>query len=56
MRPRSLMLMGAFVGILGGLATAVLHTGSGGLPVLIFAGGMVFGKGYGVWEERARKP
>lgn len=54
MRPRNYMLIGAAIGILGALAAAVLHTGIGGLPVMIFAGGALFGKGYGLWEAREK--
>lgn len=51
MSPRGYMLLGAFAGI---VSAAFSFSSAGFNPVLIFAAGALFGKGYGVWEERGR--
>lgn len=53
MTPCSLMVLGALVSI----ASALHGTVSGpdySSMLLMFGGGALFGKGYGVWEERAK--
>lgn len=54
MKPRGLMMLGAFVGISIGLIDLLSN------PVAVsfaaFCGGAVFGKGYGIWEARATRP
>lgn len=52
MSPRALMILGATTGLFA-LALSFIGTPTSGTVVFIFAGGAVFGKGYGVWEERA---
>lgn len=54
MSPRALMIAGAAFGLPLMLASAVV----GGAPfeATIFATGALFGKGYGIWEERSRRP
>lgn len=50
MRPGSLMKLGAALGlfsvILAIVSPSVIQ------PIFVFASGAVFGKGYGIWEER----
>ena len=48
-----LMVIGMIVAVGGGFMTAGL--GFTGLEVLIFAGGALFGKGYGLMEARDDK-
>lgn len=51
MSPRSLMIIGSLVAaITVGLSFIALPTA--GTVFMGFAAGAVFGKGYGVWEER----
>ena len=52
MKPKNLMLLG----VLLALATFAMSvfTESGTISVLAFGGGALFGKGYGVWEERTK--
>lgn len=51
MRPRSLMIIGSLVAIVTvGLSFIAIPTA--GTVFMGFAAGAVFGKGYGVWEER----
>lgn len=51
MAPRSLMIIGSLVAIVTiGLSFIAIPTA--GTVFMGFAAGAVFGKGYGVWEER----
>jgi hypothetical protein len=43
-----LMLLGAACGLTGVVMSIAGHDAA----ILIFAGGALFGKGYGIWEER----
>ncbi|MCD1266902.1 hypothetical protein B5M44_22025 [Shinella sumterensis] len=54
MKPGTLMSMGASV---GGFCLALSFIGqpSSQTIVLVFAAGAIFGKGYGVWEERTSR-
>ena len=51
MKPKSLMLIGAAAGITAGVIS-IFWADTGSFTVLAFAGGSLFGKGYGVWETR----
>lgn len=53
MSPKVLMLLGGLGGF--GLLIAFSFTPAGGSTVAVFALGALFGKGYGIWEERARR-
>lgn len=53
MKPWALMTLGSAVGVTS-VAIAVLARDAGHIAVLLFAAGALFGKGYGVWEERGR--
>lgn len=51
MTPRILMIIGSIVAIITtGLSFIAIPTA--GTVFMAFAAGAVFGKGYGVWEER----
>lgn len=50
MTPKSLMILGAVVAIIA-FSSGLLGTDT---LALSFAAGAMFGKGYGVWEERGR--
>lgn len=50
MKPSRLMCIGAFVCIVCFIMSFTYDTG--GLVFLALCGGAVFGKGYGIWEER----
>lgn len=52
MKPRTLMIMGASVGIFAA-ALSTVATPTTGTIVFVFMSGALFGKGYGVWEQRA---
>lgn len=52
MKPGSLMLLGA---VSAAVAAAVVVSGRVDGGVMLFAAGALFGKGYGVWEERSRR-
>lgn len=52
MTPRSLMISGAIGGLFA-LALSLIGTPTSGSVVMVFACGALFGKGYGVWEERS---
>lgn len=54
MKPGVLMSMGAFIGIFC-LALSFIANPTSGTIVMVFAAGAIFGKGYGVWEERASR-
>jgi len=49
--PRAYMIIGALAGSTALLADWI---GSVSVSLLGFAAGALFGKGYGVWEERSR--
>ncbi|PYE89656.1 hypothetical protein C7477_103164 [Phyllobacterium leguminum] len=51
MTPRFYMIFGACAG----LVCLVADWGGASVPVTLFAAGALFGKGYGVWEERSRR-
>lgn len=53
MTPRALMITGAAMGLFGA-TVAVIRSDVGQFAVFLFAAGAVFGKGYGVYEERSR--
>ncbi|TAA50918.1 hypothetical protein [Shinella sp. JR1-6] len=53
MTPRALMITGAAMGLFGA-TVAVIRSDVGQFAVFLFAAGAVFGKGYGVYEERTR--
>ena len=53
MKPKSMMIFGVVSGILW-LGVEIAGFNGGQIPMLMFASGMLFGKGYGVWEERDR--
>ncbi|WP_439604542.1 hypothetical protein [Shinella sp.] len=55
MTPRALMIFGALLGIFG-VALAIVRPDAGGFSVFLFAAGAVFGKGYGIYDERTRGP
>lgn len=53
MRPASLMIVGATVGIFQLFLASLLPLQSqADFTVLVFAAGALFGKGYGIWEAR----
>jgi hypothetical protein len=55
MTPRGYMWLGVFVIIMAS-AIGVLYAGDPLMVIWIaFAGGCVFGKGYGIWEERKNR-
>lgn len=51
MSPRSMMILGSLT---GGLASAffIINDASGAAAVMAFCGGALFGKGYGIWEQK----
>ena len=52
MKPRALMSLGAFTGIVSVVMAAMVHDMST-MPVLLaLISGAVFGKGYGLWEAK----
>lgn len=53
MKPRHAMLIGAAFG-LSLVAVAIFVAMPAGALTAMFACGALFGKGYGVWEERSR--
>lgn len=55
MRPMFLMILGSVIGIPLSAAMAVFPEVVN-LPLVLFAAGALLGKGYGVWEERSRRP
>ena len=52
MSPKSLMTLGAFVAAVSVAISFVFIAGP--FTIMAFAGGALFGKGYGIWEERQR--
>lgn len=50
--PKSYMVLGAMSGIVMALAAIMVDVSIFVVPC--FAAGMVFGKGYGIWEERQK--
>lgn len=55
MKPSALMMLGASLGVFALVVTAMAEDAAV-FSVLLFASGAIFGKGYGVWEERSRTP
>ena len=54
MTPKGLMTLGSVVYICAAIGAAL-----GAMYIvlgLVLFGGLLFGKGYGIWEERSRKP
>lgn len=51
MKPKTLMIIGALVGIVAAVLSTIA-TPTTGTIMVAFISGAVFGKGYGVWEER----
>ena len=54
MKPGVLMTIGASIAALN-LALSFIAEPTSGAVVMVFAAGALFGKGYGVWEERGRE-
>ena len=54
MIPRELMLLGVFTGSVG-LLVSLFAAPAVMCAIVAFGGGALFGKGYGIWEERARR-
>ena len=52
MTPKAYMLIGALIGLVCAVLSFV-PASSAEVMVLAFGGGMLFGKGYGLWESRA---
>jgi hypothetical protein len=48
MNPGGLMILGVMVAVVGLAMSIAGHDAD----VLLFAAGVLFGKGYGIWEER----
>ena len=48
------MALGAFVGVFCLVASALPTVDGASFIVIAFAGGALFGKGYGILEERGR--
>lgn len=55
MNPKALMITGALVGVIATTASFVASVPAASVVVAVWAAGALFGKGYGVWEERQRK-
>ncbi len=53
MKPTQLMILGVSCALVG-IVTAIIQ-GADSPATLIFAGGALFGKGYGIWEERSER-
>lgn len=53
MSTKGLMLIGPFALIVAVMLESTQFTGMS-ISMLAFAGGCLFGKGYGIWEERQR--
>lgn len=51
MKPKALMILGAFAGIVAAVLSTIA-TPTTGTIFVVFVSGAVFGKGYGIWEER----
>lgn len=47
--------IGLLILLIGLVMAFVTHAAMGGFPILLWAGGALFGKAYGVWEERNRE-
>lgn len=52
MTPRSLMIVGATTGVFSLFLAVLGAQPTSGTVVVVFIAGALFGKGYGVWEER----
>ena len=51
MRPNGYMWLGLFVSV----ASIAIEMAGADIGWILFAGGALFGKGYGVWEERSKE-
>lgn len=51
MTTKRLMIVGAF----GGFVSAIMEITGHDASMIAFACGALFGKGYGIWEERAAR-
>lgn len=49
MKPECLMILGAVIGFFGMVLSALISAEFG---LLVFAGGMLLGKGHGIWESQ----
>lgn len=56
MKPGTYMVAGGAFGMAISLICALLPQVAPSAVVCIFACGALFGKGYGIWEERSRRP
>jgi len=54
MKPGTYMVFGGLIGVAFTLICVILPDAGREAAVCIFAAGALFGKGYGVWEERSR--
>jgi len=54
MSPRALMIFGSSVGVSLVFISIWMPDTISTTAMCIFAAGMLFGKGYGIWEERGR--
>jgi hypothetical protein len=55
MRPEALMKLGGATALVGFVGVIFPPEGMGVMPAILMAmGACLFGKGYGVWEERNR--
>lgn len=55
MSAKTYMIAGSFFGVGFGLVGCIPNFSSPQLLVILFACGALFGKGYGIWEERERR-
>ena len=55
MKARGLMIVGISAALVASIAE-IAGNQAISVSMLAFAGGALFGKGYGIWEERSRKP
>lgn len=56
MSPKGYMILGAIAGLTQFVAASVFPLAyPDGFAVFVFAAGAIFGKGYGIWEERSHR-
>lgn len=55
MTPKAYMVFGSLLGVISSLGLVLLPETAPTTATLTFAAGALFGKGYGIWEERSRK-
>lgn len=55
MSPRAYMIFGSSVGMAMMIISVLMPDTISTTAMCIFAAGMLFGKGYGIWEERTRR-